>query len=611
MAGRQLVFLIVLFLSIGAFGQSYVPGEVIVKLRSDEGSQKTYAFFGKAHSDKHMTLKNSFARMRMYHFGLKPGQSVEATVAELRKDPNVEYAEPNYLMNKASVSEITTKYSYDEIQSLAEGDEFLATNAPIQASKVWGSLSVSSTKPIVAVIDTGLDITHPVFVGSQAVWVNQGEIPGNGMDDDGNGYVDDVNGWNFVSGSGNMFDDDGHGTHVSGIILGVGQDIFTAPFAEARIQLMPLKFLDDSGVGKTSDAIQAIYYAVNNGAKILNNSWGGPSYSTALHEAVVYAFNAGSSFVAAAGNTGGNNDVQPMYPASYSAPNLAAIAATTDLDSLASFSNYGVSSVHLGSPGVFIMSTVPGGGYGSSSGTSMAAPFVSGVAALMLVESPEMMGPQLREIILGQADSVSSLNAKLVTGSRVNVYNAVEAAKTAIVETELPVFSASTEDRQLASTLASAGGCGLVNKIYSDFNGRGGGPKGGPSTWYILLVVGLFLVPFVVVNVMRSRDPQNRRRHERYKIDSEVKVQVGDKTLVGSISTISLGGVQLNTEALLEDGGLVSMKISSPDGAEQVEVEGRVVWSESKKAYGVQFADTKSSVLNRISDWTKSLAKAS
>lgn len=604
--------LLISLISAMAHAQNYVPGEIIVKLKSDSGSAEASAFLGKAHDDKEMTLKQSWGKMNLYHYGLRKGQSVEAAADDLRKDPNVLYAEPNYYLNKSSDTGVQQSFSAEQVQAAAQQSQstYMATGANIGVQSVWSSAGgsgggASSTRPVVAVIDTGLDTTHSVITGTQALWTNPGEIPGNGIDDDGNGYVDDVHGWNFVDNSPTIYDDDGHGTHVSGIILSVDQNIYTTPLQQARVQIMPLKFLNGSGMGTTSDAIRAIYYAVNNGASVLNNSWGGSDYSAALHEAVAYTYTKGALFVAAAGNNGTNNDSSPMYPSSYDVPNVMSVAATTDYDYLASFSNFGNGTVQLGSPGVYILSTYPNNSYVTMSGTSMATPFVSGTAAQMKVGSPDMLGYQLKSILLGQTSLVGQLQGKVATSGRLNSSSSVSYAKSASVQTSQPPYTLTFQaDRSLASSMAGAGGCGMV-KALTDDGGDGGTPFGSAAA-----VVSLILLPVFMLLVMRQRAPEQRRKYERFKINSDVRISVGDRELVGSISSLSLGGVQVNTSALLQDGGLITLTISSPTGGEKVEVAGRVVWSAANKAYGVAFDHAPQSTLARISDWTKKLSRA-
>lgn len=603
------LFLFIVLFATSTWAQEYVPGEVIVKLKGKSGSINSYAFLGKVSSEKEMVLKNSWGKMNMYHFGVRKGQSVVEAVNELRSDPDVEFAEPNYILSKSAETGMQQIFSAEEIQAEAAQSQatYMATGANIGVASVWTAAANSpvNTRPIVAVIDTGLDTHHYVITGTNSLWTNQDEVAGNGIDDDNNGYVDDVHGWNYVADNGAMIDDDGHGTHVTGIILSVDQNIYSTPLHTSRVQIMPLKFLDGTGTGTTSNAIRAIYYAVQNGATVLNNSWGGSGYSRALHDAVAYTYQWGAVFVAAAGNAGHNNDSIPMYPASLDVPNVISVAATTDQDNLASFSNYGLMSVELGSPGVYILSLVPGNAFGTSSGTSMAAPFVAGTAAQMKAESPTMLGYQIRSIIMNSIASYSQLSGKVSTSGRVNSATAVNFSKTASVDSTQPSYSINylTEDRAPA---AMAGGCGTVRALQAMKDG--GGPR-IPPFGTAVIVTALLMLPLIAQMILRKISPRNLRKHERFKINSDVRISVGDKELVGSLSSISMGGVQVNTAALLKDGGLITMTIASPDGVEKVEVAGRVVWSEANKSYGVAFDQAPQSVLSRIADWTRNLQK--
>jgi len=608
---RLLAVLAVTLFCFTARAQNYAPGEVIVKLKSKSGSTESFAFMGKAHSKHAMALKQSWSKLNMYHFTLAAGQRVEDAIADLKQDPTVQYAEPNYYLSKSDVVGLGQTFTAEEhaanMQNQAQST-YEATSAPIGAQTVWSaSGSVPAQRPVVAVIDTGLDTTHSVMVSTNAVWTNPNEIAGNGIDDDNNGYIDDIHGWNFVDNSPTIYDDDGHGTHVSGIILSLDQNIYTTPLHESKIQIMPLKFLNGSGVGTTSDAIRAIYYAANNGASVLNNSWGGADYSAALNDAVAYSYQKGALFVAAAGNNGSDNDSTPMYPASYSVPNVISVAATTDYDYLASFSNYGGGTVHLGSPGVYIYSTVPNNSWATMSGTSMATPFVSGTAAQMKVASPAMLGYQMKQILLGQTNAVAQLQGKVNTSGRLDSSASVNFAKTAVVDATEPAYTPSySNDRELASSMAGAGGCGLVKAMNSTNDKDGGQPPFGSTA----AVVILLLAPLAILLMLRAHAPENRRRYERFKINSDVRISVGDRELIGSVSSLSLGGAQINTTALLQDGGLVTLSISSPTGEEKIEVAGRVVWSAANKAYGVAFDQAPQSVLSRISDWTQGLKRA-
>ena len=607
-----------LVVSQDLIAQEVVPGEVIVKLKSHLNSSQGFAFLGKAHSQKEMTLKSSFGKMGIYHFALKPGQSIQSAINELEQDPDVEYAEPNYILRKAQhdLGPFET-YSKEDVQawSASSNKETMGIDPSIESA--WQNVSSSSSnKPIIAVIDTGLDVDHEVFIETNALWRNPGEIAANNIDDDGNGFIDDVYGWNFVDNSGHMYDDDRHGTHVAGLILSVDQNIYENSLRESKIQIMPLKFLDGNGVGSTANAVRAIHYAVQNGATILNNSWGGPSYSAALHDAVAFSYEQGVSFIAAAGNSGSNNDEAPMYPASYKVPNVVSVAATHNTWSLTAFSNFGKDSVHLGARGFAILSTIPGGSFGTASGTSMSAPFVAGTAAQMKVQSPQMLGYQIKNILFDSSNYEAPLSEKLFTEGRLNAASAISAAAGAIVQVSQPTYngSLSGNSRELASSIAQGGGgCGLVKHWMGDQMQPPGGTGGAPSSWYVLLLLGVLLAPVALVLWMKARLPENRRRHERFQIDTSVKLKVGEEEMIGTVSCISAGGACINTAAWLDQGGLVQMTITSPDGKDQVEVAGRVVWSAEKQSYGVAFEPQSLTQMasSKIKSWTKSLMAAS
>jgi subtilisin family serine protease len=609
--GRFSLYAVLALFGTFVFAQNYKPGEVIVKLKSNKGAMSSYAFLGKAQSEKQMTLKASFGKMNLHYFALGKGQTVDQAIQELSQDPDVEYVEPNYYVGKTDDGAgFVEAFSKSEIEAYAQqSHEVLSTDSDIGLLNTWqsmGGYQAQAAAPVIAVIDTGLQTSHEVIQQTNALWVNTKEIPGNGIDDDGNGYIDDVNGWNFVTHSGSIYDDDGHGTHVTGIILSVDQDIFQPNRVASKVKIMPLKFLDGNGQGTTSDAIQAIYYAVNNGATVLNNSWGGSSYSAALHDAVAYSYSKGVAFVAAAGNSGTNNDAAPLYPAGYDVPNVIAVAASGSSNYLASFSNYGEHTVHLASPGTYILSTYPPNTYATMSGTSMATPFVAGTLGQMKVVSPNMLGYQLKNVLLDEVQGYGQLAGRVITGGKLATDAAIAAASKATVESSQPSYKVSyLANRSLASTNKMAG-CGLVSKLEE---GAGPGEPLGRSLMQILITLSLLALPLVVYQARRVLLPQSRRRHDRYKIDSEVRITVGDREMVGSVSSISLGGAQVNTAALLEDGGLITMSIESPDGSERVEVGGRVVWSEANKAYGVAFDQAPQSVLHRITDWTRGLQK--
>jgi thermitase len=307
-------------------------------------------------------------------------------------------------------------------------------DADIDAPEEW-TINAGSPVTVVAVIDEGIDINHPDLKAN--IYTNAVEAIGiKGVDDDRNGYVDDVHGYDFLNNDASVYDPDPitgkgdeHGTHVAGTIAAVGNNGTGVTGVNWQAKVMPLKFLGPNG-GYTSDAVEALDYAVKNGVKISNNSWGGGGKSQALQDAIARADSAGHLFVAAAGNGGAdgigdNNDVTPNYPASYPNPNIISVAATDSRDRLASFSNFGVNTVDLAAPGVSILSTLPGNTYGNYSGTSMATPHVTGVAALLKTQNPTADDGVMKAQILQFAEMKTSLKNKVATGGRLNAYAAL------------------------------------------------------------------------------------------------------------------------------------------------------------------------------------------
>lgn len=591
-----------------------VPGEYIVKYKSEGPLSRVKSkILGKA------SLKSVLSEGSIYHLSMKSEH-----VSEMQGDSEIEYIEPNYYMvafDEAPYGMANEVLSSGEIQAQSS-TVFTQSLAPVQMAQAWGiSSNVDAANqpivaPVVAIVDTGLDGNHHVFRDSGALWVNPGEIPDNGIDDDLNGYVDDVNGWNFIANTKDFSDDEGHGTHVGGIVVGAGIDIFSTHIDQSRMKIMPLKFLDGQGAGSTANAVKAIYYAVNNGAKIINCSWGGGSYSQALLEAMAYAYSHEVLIVAAAGNAASNNDSVAMYPANYDVPGLISIAASSDYDLMASFSNYGSTKVHVSSPGVGIYSTYKGDAFASMNGTSMAAPFVAGIAALASREGSNLTGYQLKNLISQSVDLVTKMNGKVKAGGRVNAYKLLQAAQGTQNSSSQPSYDPNmkSSDRAPASESASsAAGCGLVKGILSRSGGSSGGSGAGAGESSKLGFLLMAMLPLVVWFTVRMRTPagKDQRQHARFNLNSEIKVQVGDRELVASMKTISTGGLSFNAESALEKGGIVTMKISSPDGHEQIEVQGKVVWSENSQAYGVQFVQAKTGALAMIQDWTKGLSKAS
>ncbi len=268
---------------------------------------------------------------------------------------------------------------------------------------------------VVAVIDGGVDIGHPALAGH--LWINPREVAGNGVDDDADGVVDDVNGANFVTAGGDLHDDTGHGTHVSGIVLQ----------ADPNARIMVLK----AGSGHFIDieaAASAIHYAVDHGARVINLSWAFQSGAGFLADALEYARAHDVLVVAAAGNFSFDNDLIPTYPASYSSDTLVSVAATCDGQTIAPFSDFGKLSVSIAAPGCDVRSSVPGGGYALMSGTSMAAPAVAGAAALVLEHYPKLHAVQLKDALLGGGQPGLALVSSVEAGDALSLAGSLAAA---------------------------------------------------------------------------------------------------------------------------------------------------------------------------------------
>jgi len=437
--------------------QTFASGEVIVRFNDGVSAATQSSILSSAGCESTGSFKLISNLVRAE---ITSHRSVRSTVARLNANANVAYAEPNFIVTAQVVPndpQFPDLWGLDNI-----GQTGGTADADINGPEAWDVQT--GARVVVAVIDTGLDYNHEDIVGN--VWSNPGEIPNNGIDDDNNGFIDDDKGWDFANNDNDPFDDNLHGTHVSGTIAAVGNNAIGVTGVNWSAQIMPLKFLSANGSGTTADAISAIQYAIAMGAAVSNNSWGGGAFSQALYDAIAEAGAAGQLFVAAAGNDSANTDVTPSYPASYDLDNIISVAATDDNDLLATFSNYGAVSVDLGAPGVDILSTTPpatgggggggrmgGGGapttgtstYTTLSGTSMAAPHVTGAVALILSSNPAASAAEVKNTILSGADLIAALAGITVSGGRLNAFNAVSGQGISISPNTATVVVADTE----------------------------------------------------------------------------------------------------------------------------------------------------------------------
>jgi thermitase len=279
------------------------------------------------------------------------------------------------------------------------------------------------------VLDTGTDTDHPDL---EKNLYKSKDKPNNNKDDDKNGYVDDTYGYNVIKGKGSGQDNEGHGTHVSGIIAAHGNNSEGISGICWSANLVPVKFMNQDGQGASSDAIAGIEYAVKQGIKIINCSFGSRSKSSALHDAVNYAQDHKTLLVVAAGNNGQNIDKKPIYPASFDDSNILAVAASTSDDTLASFSNFGSEDVDVAAPGDNILSTYLGGGYKVLSGTSMASPLAAGLASMLKKQQSGATPGDLRTAVRKKVDKPPPLNNKVVYNGRINASKALSAIKSIV-----------------------------------------------------------------------------------------------------------------------------------------------------------------------------------
>ncbi len=373
-----------------------------------------------------------------------------ATVAaQYSAMPEVVYAEPNYRIKlddpiqkevpKREVSQdllyrvpasrpasVPNDPMFEDQWALNNPREDGLLRADIDALKAW-TKTKGSDEVVVAVLDSGVDYTHEDLVAN--MWVRPKDLPA--YTDDELGTFNDLNGFNGTDKIADPMDDNGHGTHCAGIIGAEGDNGIGISGINQKVKIMPLKFLGRGGSGTTEGAIEAINYAIdrkNHGVnlRVISASFGSTTYSKALEDTIRAAGDAGILFIAASGNDGSDNDNRPHYPSNYDLPNVISVAALDRNDKLASFSNFGVGTVDIAAPGKDILSTWLNNGYREASGTSMATPYVSGVAALIVANEPNITMEKLRAKLLGSVDKLDSLSGTVATGGRVCAANAMK-----------------------------------------------------------------------------------------------------------------------------------------------------------------------------------------
>jgi subtilisin family serine protease len=409
--------------------RTYVAGEMLVQFRAGVSPDRQQAALGRVQGKLVQLLRKGGGDAGELHRVKFASPLAMAAVLRLMQDHEaVDFAEPNWIYTKQVVSD-DTYFTNGTLWGMYGANTSPANQYGSGAAVAWAADKTCSTDVVVGVIDEGAQWFHKDL---------RGQYPKNafdakdGADNDGNGYTDDVYGWDWDGNNAGTYDGtaDDHGTHVSGTIGAKGGNGTGVVGVCWNISLINGKFLGAGG-GTTANGILAIDYMTDRKTRhdinlvATSNSWGGGGFSQGMQDAITRAERAEILFIAAAGNNSGNNDTSPFYPASYPNANIISVAAIDSNGGLASFSNYGATTVDLGAPGVGVMSTVPsskfGSGYASYSGTSMATPHVSGAAALYASLHPGSTAAQIKAAILAAATPTASLAGKTVTGGRLNV----------------------------------------------------------------------------------------------------------------------------------------------------------------------------------------------
>lgn len=413
----------------------HVPDEILVRFKPDVSSKhadKAIAAVGSARGKGFTSVGN------LYRVKLRKDVSVHHAIKNLRKNADVLYVEPNYII-EAFVTPSDRRFP-EQWALQNTGQTGGTPDVDIDAVEAW-DVTAGNSSVVVAVIDTGVDYTHEDLAAN--MFRNAADCNGDGIDDDGNGYIDDCRGIDTVNHDSDPMDDYGHGTHVAGTISAEGNNGTGVAGVSWHTAILPCKFLDTEGYGDTAGAIACLDYVASmkdRGVNIVasNNSWGGGMFSQALSDAIGAQLQRGILFIAAAGNSGANNDILLTYPCSYYHSNVICVAATDHKDIRAGFSNFGRKTVHLQAPGVDILSTTPGNTYSTFSGTSMATPHVTGVAALLFAQQAVQDWRSVKNLIIAGGDTISTA-PYWITGNRLNAFGAMTCTDAVVLSSLRPL----------------------------------------------------------------------------------------------------------------------------------------------------------------------------
>jgi subtilisin family serine protease len=419
--------------------QTYTSGEILVRFKSGTASSSTAAVHARLATQ---VVHEYSAPSGLQLVQLPQSITVETAVEAYRRDPEVLYAEPNYIYD---LNTVPNDPSFGQLWGMNNtGQLGGVVDADINAPEAW-NITTGSSNVVLGLLDTGVDYNHQDLAAN--IFTNPGEIPGNGIDDDGNGFIDDVHGINATAESGDPMDTNGHGTHVSGTMAARGNDGVGVAGVNWNAKVVACKAFNPSGF--LSDILQCMDYFLelktrpNNPVDIVatNNSWGGGPFSQALLDAIAAHRQAGMLFVAAAGNNGSNNDSVPVFPASYELDNIISVLALNRFNQRSFFSNFGALTVDVGAPGEDVFSTFPGNSYAFLSGTSMATPHVTGLVGLLKAQNSNRTAQQIKNLILTGGTPSPATTGTTLSGRRIRADGSLSCTNQTLVNRFAPTGS--------------------------------------------------------------------------------------------------------------------------------------------------------------------------
>ena len=446
------------FSHVNINGVAAHPDRVIARLDADTDVAEFQSFL----KENNMRLLNDPAKEHGLaiiktpapHTGPDSGVAVVKQTKVLQTSGLCQFAEPDYVISSMDTRPSDRGFSDGWLWGLHNAGLWGGTSGmDIGALQAWET-TTGSNNVTVAIVDTGIRATHHDL--SANLWINEDEIAGNGVDDDDDGYVDNRHGIDALNNDGDPNDDNGHGTHVAGTIGASANNGYLHVGVAWQVRLMACKFLDADGSGYLSGAVRSIDFAVANGARVINCSWGSWGYSRTLYDAIENARNAGVLVVCAAGNSGISTDSFPHSPSAYDLDNIISVAAVDSRGHRPSWSNHGRDTVDVGAPGVSILSCTSqsDSGYAFWSGTSMAAPHVSGVAALMLADNPDLSLGELKDRILNTSRPLDSLKDVTVSGGMVQAHKALQGGGDGTLELAVTISDDPLKGGQTATLYA-------------------------------------------------------------------------------------------------------------------------------------------------------------